>query len=49
MLFAIDDTPVDANSLHIHPWRRAFAEVGVGVESWRIPRLVGMDRSERPG
>jgi hypothetical protein len=26
VLFDIDDTPVDPNSLRIHPLRRAFAE-----------------------
>ncbi len=46
VLFDIDDTLVDANSLHIHPWCRAFAEVGVGVQSWRIHRSIGMDGSE---
>ena len=46
VLFDIDDTLLDANSLHIHPWCRAFAEVGVGVESWRIHRSIGMDGSE---
>ena len=46
MLFDIDGTLVDSNYLHIHPWCRAFAEVGVGVESWRIHRSIGMDGSE---
>ena len=46
MLFAIDDTLLDPNSLHIHPWCRAFAEVGVGVKSWRIHRSIGMDGAE---
>ena len=46
VLFDIDGTLVDSNYLHIHAWRRAFAEVGVGVESWRIHRSIGMDGSE---
>ena len=46
MLFDIDGTLVDSNYLHIHAWCRAFAEVGVGVESWRIHRSIGMDGSE---
>jgi Predicted phosphatase/phosphohexomutase len=43
VLFDIDGTLVDSNYLHIHAWCRAFAEVGVGVESWRIHRSIGMD------
>ena len=46
VLFDIDGTLVDSNYLHIHAWCRAFAEVGVGVESWRIHRSIGMDGSE---
>ena len=45
VLFAIDDTLLDSNSLHIHPWCRAFAEVGVGVQSWRIHRSAWTDPS----
>ena len=46
VLFDIDGTLVDSNYLHIHAWCRAFAGVGVGVESWRIHRSIGMDASE---
>jgi HAD superfamily hydrolase (TIGR01509 family) len=45
ILFDIDGTLVDSNYLHVHAWQRAFAEVGVSVESWRIHRGIGMDGS----
>lgn len=43
VLFDIDGTLVDTNYLHVHAWHRAFAEVGVHVESWRIHHRIGMD------
>jgi HAD superfamily hydrolase (TIGR01509 family) len=45
VLFDIDGTLVDSNYLHIHAWQRAFAEVGIDVETWRIHRSIGMDGS----
>ncbi|QLL05397.1 HAD family hydrolase [Mycobacterium vicinigordonae] len=45
VLFDIDGTLVDSNYLHIDAWQRAFAEVGIGVEAWRIHRSIGMDGS----
>ncbi len=45
MLFDIDGTLVDSNYLHIDAWQRAFAEVGIDVETWRIHRSIGMDGS----
>jgi HAD superfamily hydrolase (TIGR01509 family) len=45
VLFDIDGTLVDSNYLHIHAWQRAFAEVGIDVEMWRIHRSIGMDGS----
>jgi HAD superfamily hydrolase (TIGR01509 family) len=45
VLFDIDGTLVDSNYLHVHAWQRAFAEVGVDVEAWRIHRGIGMDGS----
>jgi HAD superfamily hydrolase (TIGR01509 family) len=45
VLFDIDGTLVDSNYLHIEAWQRAFAEVGIGVEAWRIHRSIGMDGS----
>ncbi len=43
VLFDIDGTLVDSNYLHIHAWCRAFNDVGIAVESWRIHRSIGMD------
>jgi HAD superfamily hydrolase (TIGR01509 family) len=43
VLFDIDGTLVDSNYLHVHAWYRAFSEVGVSVEAWRIHRSIGMD------
>ena len=45
VLFDVDGTLVDSNYLHVHAWQRAFAEVGVDVEAWRIHRGIGMDGS----
>lgn len=45
VLFDIDGTLVDSNYLHVHAWRRAFAEAGLDVESWRVHRRIGMDGS----
>jgi len=43
VLFDVDGTLIDSNYLHVHAWRRAFAETGLSVESWRIHRSIGMD------
>jgi HAD superfamily hydrolase (TIGR01549 family) len=43
VLFDIDGTLVDSNYLHVHAWCRAFYDVGIAVESWRIHRSIGMD------
>ncbi|MEB3069990.1 HAD family hydrolase [[Mycobacterium] vasticus] len=45
VLFDVDGTLVDSNYLHVHAWQRAFAELHVDVESWRIHRAIGMDGS----
>ncbi|WP_371934531.1 HAD family hydrolase [Mycobacterium sp. TY815] len=45
VLFDIDGTLVDSNYLHIDAWQRAFGEVGIDVETWRIHRSIGMDGS----
>jgi HAD superfamily hydrolase (TIGR01509 family) len=45
VLFDIDGTLVDSNYLHVHAWSRAFNEVGIAVDSWRIHRAIGMDGS----
>jgi HAD superfamily hydrolase (TIGR01509 family) len=45
VLFDIDGTLVDSNYLHVHAWHRAFADVGLSIEAWRIHRSIGMDGS----
>lgn len=45
VLFDIDGTLVDSNYLHVHAWHRAFDEVDLNVESWRVHRGIGMDGS----
>lgn len=45
VLFDIDGTLVDSNYLHVHAWARAFNDVGIAAESWRIHRSIGMDGS----
>lgn len=45
MLFDIDGTLVDSNYLHVHAWYRAFSDVAISVEAWRIHRSIGMDGS----
>jgi HAD superfamily hydrolase (TIGR01509 family) len=43
VLFDIDGTLVDSNYLHVFAWCRAFADVDMAVEAWRIHRSIGMD------
>jgi HAD superfamily hydrolase (TIGR01509 family) len=43
VLFDIDGTLVDSNYLHVHAWVRAFHDVGIDVDTWRIHRSIGMD------
>lgn len=45
VLFDIDGTLIDSNYHHVYAWCRAFAEVGIEVDAWRIHRLIGMDGS----
>jgi HAD superfamily hydrolase (TIGR01509 family) len=45
VLFDIDGTLVDSNYLHVYAWAKAFDDVGLAVESWRIHRSIGMDGS----
>lgn len=45
VLFDIDGTLVDSNYLHVYAWQRAFAEMNVDVEAWRIHQRIGMDGS----
>ncbi len=43
VLFDIDGTLVDSNYLHVHAWCRAFTDIGMPVDAWRIHRSIGMD------
>lgn len=43
VLFDIDGTLVDSNYQHVAAWSRAFAEIGIPVDAWRIHRSIGMD------
>ncbi len=43
VLFDVDGTLVDSNYLHVYSWIRAFDDVGIAVEAWRIHRSIGMD------
>ena len=45
VLFDIDGTLVDSSYLHVQAGCRAFAELDIGLESWRIHRAIGMDGS----
>jgi HAD superfamily hydrolase (TIGR01509 family) len=45
VLFDVDGTLVDSNYLHVHAWRRAFADEEFPVETWRIHRSIGLDGS----
>jgi HAD superfamily hydrolase (TIGR01509 family) len=45
VLFDIDGTLVDSNYLHVHAWSRAFHDVGIEADAWRIHRSIGMDGS----
>ena len=43
VLFDVDGTLVDSNYLHVDAWQRAFDDLGVAVEAWRIHRAIGQD------
>lgn len=43
VLFDVDGTLVDSNYLHVDAWQRAFADLDVAVEAWRIHRAIGQD------
>ena len=45
-LFDIDGTLVDSNYLHVEAWSHALADLGIGVDQWRIHRMIGMDSSK---
>lgn len=43
VLFDVDGTLVDSNYLHVHAWYRAFSDLRIPVQSWKIHRSIGMD------
>lgn len=43
VLFDVDGTLVDSNYLHVSAWQRAFGELDMAVETWRVHRSIGMD------
>ncbi|MFB2596502.1 HAD family hydrolase [Herbiconiux sp. P17] len=43
VLFDIDGTLIDSNYLHVDAWTRAFDEVGVAVDAWRVHRSIALD------
>lgn len=45
VLFDIDGTLVDSNYHHVAAWSRAFFDIGMPVDAWRIHRSIGMDGS----
>jgi phosphoglycolate phosphatase-like HAD superfamily hydrolase len=42
LIFDLDGTLVDTVYAHVFAWQRAFAEVGLPIDGWRILRRVGM-------
>jgi HAD superfamily hydrolase (TIGR01509 family) len=42
LIFDLDGTLVDTVYAHVFAWQRAFAEVGIPIDGWRIHRRVGM-------
>ena len=42
MIFDLDGTLVDAVYAHVFAWQRAFAEVNLPIDGWRIHRRIGM-------
>jgi HAD superfamily hydrolase (TIGR01509 family) len=43
VLFDVDGTLVDSNYLHVDAWQRAFADLDLAVDAWRIHRAIGQD------
>ena len=41
-VFDLDGTLLDSVYQHVIAWQRAFADVGLDVELWRVHRRVGM-------
>ncbi|MDM7829801.1 HAD family hydrolase [Cellulomonas edaphi] len=46
VLLDVDGTLVDSNYLHVDAWLRAFADVGIAVDGWRVHRCIGMGSTQ---
>ncbi|MBT0995256.1 HAD family hydrolase [Cellulomonas sp. DKR-3] len=46
VLLDVDGTLVDSNYLHVDAWVRAFADVGMAVDAWRVHRAIGMGSTQ---
>jgi HAD superfamily hydrolase (TIGR01509 family) len=46
VLLDVDGTLVDSNYLHVDAWVRAFGDVGLTIDSWRVHRVIGMGSSQ---
>jgi HAD superfamily hydrolase (TIGR01509 family) len=42
LIFDLDGTLVDTVYGHVYAWQRAFDEVGLPIDGWRIHRRIGM-------
>jgi len=42
LIFALDGTLVDTVYAHVFAWQRAFAEVGLPIDGWRLHRRIEM-------
>jgi phosphoglycolate phosphatase-like HAD superfamily hydrolase len=42
LIFDLDGTLVDTVYAHVFAWQRAFAELGLPIDGWRIHRRMGM-------
>jgi HAD superfamily hydrolase (TIGR01509 family) len=46
VLLDVDGTLVDSNYLHVDAWVRAFSDVGLTVDAWRVHRAIGMGSTQ---
>src|SRR3954462_7163347 len=46
LVFDLDGTLVDTVYAHVFAWQRAFAEIGLPIDGWRVHRRIRM--SGRP-
>ena len=42
LIFDLDGTLVDTVYAHVFAWQRAFTELGLPIDGWRIHRRIGM-------